>query len=144
MCTPALLASFAEMDPAQALADLAEISSQIESAVLFEEDGSVSGATGVGDDAAGALVRGALELLEGAAAFRSDDGTVTQLEASTREGSVFVVREGTRGIVATTGPQPTVGLVFYDLKSCLRGAEPAKPKRRRRTPARAQEAADEA
>jgi hypothetical protein len=36
-------------------------------------------------------------------------------------------------------------LVFYDLKSCLRGAEPEKPKRRRRTPARAQEAAtDEA
>jgi hypothetical protein len=145
VCTLALLASVAEMDAAQALADLAEISSQIESAVLFMDDGSVSGATGAGDDAAEALVRGALGLLEGSAAFRSDDRTVTQLEASTRDGSVFVVREGARGIVATTGPQPTVGLVFYDLKSCLRGAEPEKPKRRRRTPARAQEgAADEA
>jgi predicted regulator of Ras-like GTPase activity (Roadblock/LC7/MglB family) len=133
------------MDAVQALADLAEISSQIEAAVLFEEDGSVSGATGAGEGAAESLVRSALELLDGAAAYRTDGGTVTQLEASTRDGSVFVVREGTRGIVATTGPQPTVGLVFYDLKSCLRGAEPEKPKRRRRAPARAQEgAADEA
>jgi predicted regulator of Ras-like GTPase activity (Roadblock/LC7/MglB family) len=145
VCTPALLASVAEMDAAQALADLAEISSQIETAVLFEADGSVSGATGAGEGAAEGLVRRALELLEGAAAFRSDGGTVTQLEASTRDGSVFVVREGARGIVATTGPQPTVGLVFYDLKSCLRGAEPEKPKRRRRASAPAPEAApDEA
>jgi hypothetical protein len=52
---------------------------------------------------------------------------------------VFVVRDGSRRIAATTGPSPTVGLVFYDLKSCLRGtdeeapAKPAaKPKPRRR------------
>jgi predicted regulator of Ras-like GTPase activity (Roadblock/LC7/MglB family) len=133
------------MDAAQALADLAEISSQIEAAVLFDQDGSVRGATGAGDDAAAALVRGALELLAGSAAFRSNGAAVVQLEASTREGSVFVVREGALGIVATTAPQPTVGLVFYDLKSCLRGAEPEKPKRRRRAPSRAEETgADEA
>ena len=35
---------------------------------------------------------------------------------------MFVVRDGSRLIAATTGPSPTVGLVFYDLKSCLRGA----------------------
>ena len=33
---------------------------------------------------------------------------------------MFVVREGDRVIAATTGPAPTVGLVFYDLKTCLR------------------------
>ena len=64
------------------------------------------------------------------------DGELTQLEAATVDGSVFVVRQGARRIVATTSPEPTVGLVFYDLKSCLRGVEddpePAKP--RRRTP----------
>jgi hypothetical protein len=59
---------------------------------------------------------------------------VTQLEASTQDGSVFVVRDGGRAVVATTAADPTVGLVFYDLKSCLRGsAEAEKPKRRRRT-----------
>jgi hypothetical protein len=43
---------------------------------------------------------------------------------------VFVVREGDRIIAATTSADPTVGLVFYDLKSCLRdvGEKPA-PKR---------------
>jgi len=49
------------------------------------------------------------------------------------EGSVFVVRDDGRLIAATTTPEPTVGLVFYDLKSCLRAAapeDPPKPQRR--------------
>jgi len=123
------------MDAAQALADLTEISSQIECAVLFAEGGEVLGSTLADEELAAALVRGAGELLEGAGSFRSEGGRVTQLEASTPDGSVFVVRDGDRGIVATTGPQPTVGLVFYDLKSCLRSAAEVeqKPKRRRRT-----------
>jgi predicted regulator of Ras-like GTPase activity (Roadblock/LC7/MglB family) len=122
------------MDAAQALADLTEISSQIEAAVLFDEGGAIEGSTLADEAAAQALARAAAELLEGAAAFRSNGGDVTQLEASTHEGSVFVVRDGARRIAATTVSEPTVGLVFYDLKSCLRGAaaEPEKPKRPRR------------
>ena len=121
------------MDAAQALADLTEISSQIEAAVLFGEQGEVEASTLAGEEPARALARAAAELLDGAAAFRSDPVEVTQLEVSTRDGSVFVVRDGRHRIAATTGPDPTVGLVFYDLKSCLRGAaaEPEKPKRRR-------------
>ena len=126
------------MDAAQALADLTEISSQIEAAVLFDESGAVLAATLADADAAQALAQAAGELLERAGAFRSEGGTVTQLEASTGDGSVFVVRDGGRRIAATTGPAPTVGLVFYDLKSCLRGADQAKPKR-----TRAKKAADE-
>jgi predicted regulator of Ras-like GTPase activity (Roadblock/LC7/MglB family) len=129
------------MEAAQALADLTEISSQIEAAVLFDEQGSVVGSTLPSGGAAETLVRSATKLLEDAAAFRSSDAGVTQLEVSTQSGSVFVVREGSRRIAATTGPSPTVGLVFYDLKSCLRGvadeAEPAKPKpkpRRKKEP----------
>jgi predicted regulator of Ras-like GTPase activity (Roadblock/LC7/MglB family) len=125
------------MDAAQALADLTEISSQIESAVLFDEQGAVLGSTLSDAGAAKALAEGAAQLLEEAAAFRSSEATVTQLEASTHDGSVFVVRDGTRRIAATTGPAPTVGLVFYDLKSCLRDsappAEAEKPKRKPRT-----------
>jgi hypothetical protein len=56
---------------------------------------------------------------------------VTQVEAATPAGSVFVVRDGPRLIAATTAPDPTTGLVFYDLKSCLR--DTGKPKRRRTT-----------
>ena len=66
--------------------------------------------------------------------------SLTQLEVATAEGSVFVVRDSGRTIAATTSPEPTVGLVFYDLKSCLRSAadeepaaeEKAKPARRKK------------
>jgi predicted regulator of Ras-like GTPase activity (Roadblock/LC7/MglB family) len=125
------------MDAAQALADLTEISSQIEAAVLFDEQGTVVGSTLSDADAAASFARSAGQLLEDATAFRSGERSVTQLEASTQEGSVFVVRDGDRLIAATTGPSPTVGLVFYDLKSCLRGAgeetkPAAKPRPRRK------------
>jgi predicted regulator of Ras-like GTPase activity (Roadblock/LC7/MglB family) len=121
------------MDAARALADLTEISSQIEGAVVFSAGGEVLGSTLADEAVAAELVRGAAELLEAAGGFRSEGVAVTQLEASLPDGSLFVVREGEHGIVATTTPRPTTGLVFYDLKSCLRGAaETAKPKRRRR------------
>ncbi len=124
------------MDAAQALADLAEISSQIDVAVLLTADGVVLGAT-IDDEARAArLGEGALRLLQEAPSG-PDGSAPAQLEATTPHGGVFVVREAGRTIVATTGPEPTVGLVFYDLKTCLRSAaeEPEetqpKPKARR-------------
>jgi hypothetical protein len=129
------------MDAAQALADLTEISSQVEAAVLFDESGEVAGATLPGEGAA-ALARAAGELLERASALGSGD--ITQVEASTPDGSVFVVSEGLRRIAATTGPDPTTGLVFYDLKSALRDSatvsDTGKP-RRRRAPKKVDDAA---
>jgi predicted regulator of Ras-like GTPase activity (Roadblock/LC7/MglB family) len=123
------------MDAAQALADLTEISTQIEAAVLFEEGGQIQGSTLADEEASAALAAAAATLLRDAAAFRREGGEVTQLEASVHDGTVFVVRDGARRIVAVTGPTPTVGLVFYDLKSALRGAaeEETPPKRRRAT-----------
>jgi predicted regulator of Ras-like GTPase activity (Roadblock/LC7/MglB family) len=132
------------MDAAQAMADLTEISSQIESAVLFDEQGAVLGSTLADDGAAKALAQAAAELLEEATAFRSSVAAVTQLEASTHEGSVFVVRDGSRRIAATTGPSPTVGLVFYDLKSALRGTEEAPPAKPKPRPRKKKEPVDEA
>ena len=123
------------MDAAQALADLTEISSQIRAAVLFDESGEVAASTLDSEERSRELAQAAAELLRTAEGLRTGgDGELTQLEAATVDGSVFVVRQGARRIVATTSPEPTVGLVFYDLKSCLRGVEddpePAKPRRR--------------
>jgi predicted regulator of Ras-like GTPase activity (Roadblock/LC7/MglB family) len=133
------------MDAAQALADLTEISSQIEAAVLFDESGAVQGSTLADEAAAQAFARSAADLLDRASALRPADGAVTQLEASTAAGSVFVVRDGARRIAATTGPAPTVGLVFYDLKSCLRNADAEeKPKRTRKKKEEEEEAEGEA
>src|SRR5579863_654543 len=124
------------MDAAQALADLTEISSQVEAAVLFDEAGEVAGSTLPVEQDAAALARAAGELLARATGL-GDGGEVTQVEASTPSGSVFVVRDGARRIAATTAADPTTGLVFYDLKSCLRDSAAAsdteKPRRKRTT-----------
>jgi len=107
------------MDAQQALADLTEISSQIQAAVVFDDKGKVAAST-LDENRAGGLAEGAGRLLEHAQGVKAGDGGVTQLEAATQEGSVFVVAEGKTRIAATTAPDPTVGLVFYDLKSALR------------------------
>jgi predicted regulator of Ras-like GTPase activity (Roadblock/LC7/MglB family) len=118
------------MDAQQALADLTEISSQVRAAVVFDDKGKVAAAIG-GDGEA--LARGAAELLAAAEEVKTGDASLTQLEVSTAEGSVFVVREGKTRIAATTGADPTVGLVFYDLKSALRSVKPA-PRRKASAP----------
>ena len=48
---------------------------------------------------------------------------VAQLEAATADGSVFVVRDGEPDDRRDDAPEPTVGLVFYDLKTCLRSID---------------------
>ena len=119
------------MDAAQALADLTEISSQIRAAVLYGDDGSVLGSTLPDDARAKQLVELSNDLLAAARDAAPGDAELVQVEAATEAGSVFVVGDEKRRIVATTDPEPTVGLVFYDLKSCLRGVdeEEEKPKR---------------
>jgi predicted regulator of Ras-like GTPase activity (Roadblock/LC7/MglB family) len=134
------------VDAAQAIADLTEISSQIEAVVVTGADGTILGSSLDDDDRTRRVADGAGRLLEEAAAAATgrDGAGLAQLEAATPDGSVFVVREGGRTIVATTGPEPTVGLVFYDLKSCLRSldeAPPAKPRRSTRKQAEARDGA---
>ena len=110
------------MDADQALADLMEISSQVDAAVVFDATGAVAGATLPDNDRTEAFARTARELLAAAGEVRRAAGerALTQVEVATRAGSVFVARDGDRAIAATTGPSPTAGLVFYDLKTCLR------------------------
>jgi predicted regulator of Ras-like GTPase activity (Roadblock/LC7/MglB family) len=108
-------------DAAQALADLTEISSQIRAAAIVEPDGKGAASTFADEARASEFVSAARELLDAAAGVRAGGGDdLTQLEVATGEGSVFVVRDGAHTVAATTSPDPTVGLVFYDLKTCLR------------------------
>ena len=113
------------MDAAQALADLVEISAQIDGAVLASADGTVLASTLGDEERAGAVARDAVELLQAAS---GGAGEPVQLEAAVPEGSVFVVRDEERLVAAVTGRDPTAGLVLYDLKTCLRLAgESARP-----------------
>jgi predicted regulator of Ras-like GTPase activity (Roadblock/LC7/MglB family) len=126
------------MHAEQALADLTEISSQIEAAALVDGSGKVEASTFADDGAAERFAAAAGELLSAADGLRGErNEALTQLEAETLDGSVFVVREGERVIAATTCAEPTVGLVFYDLKSCLRALEESAkaPAAKKRKPA---------
>jgi orotate phosphoribosyltransferase len=110
------------VDAAQAISDLTEISPQVQRVVVIAADGSLVGSN---SDPSGSqtLVDGARRLIGAAEELRPG---VSQLEAATVSGSAFVVRDGDRLIAATTSPEPTVGLVFYDLKTCLRSIEEPK------------------
>jgi predicted regulator of Ras-like GTPase activity (Roadblock/LC7/MglB family) len=112
------------MDAAQALADLTEISAQIEAAVLAEHDGSVIASTLADESASKSLADAAANLLSAAEEVRSEPGSepLVQIEGAVHDGSVFVAKDDRHIVAAVTKPRPTVGLVFYDLKSCLRSA----------------------
>jgi predicted regulator of Ras-like GTPase activity (Roadblock/LC7/MglB family) len=117
-------------EPSAALAQLTDISTQIEVAVLFDADGKVVAAT-IPEERAAQVATSAKALLEQAGQI--GDGELTQVEASTADGSLFVVTDGSTMIAASTSAEPTAGLVFYDLKIALReaakpAAKPTKPR----------------
>jgi predicted regulator of Ras-like GTPase activity (Roadblock/LC7/MglB family) len=112
------------VNAAEALRDLTEISSQIQAAVLIAADGTTLASTL--DDATGTeRIAAAVRSLVDAASVgpgTTGESTLVQLEAATSEGSLFVVRDDERVAAAVTRSEPTAGLVFFDLKSCLRAA----------------------
>ncbi len=136
------------MEPAQALADLTEISSELEVAVLADRDGSVVSSTLADEERAGAIASNAISLFATASDAVAGNRELTHVQAATREGCVFVVRDDRHVLAAVTGPDPTVGLVFYDLKTTLRtvAEEEPKPKpkprakRKRAAPKKSEEA----
>jgi predicted regulator of Ras-like GTPase activity (Roadblock/LC7/MglB family) len=109
------------MDAAQALADLTEISSQVTEVAILDRDGSLLASTATDPGHAERFVAGVQRLLEEADRISTTRALPepAQLEVSTHEGSVFVVRRDGRTIAASTRPDPTVGLVLYDLKHCI-------------------------
>ena len=108
------------MDAAAALADLVEISPQIEAAAVVAGDGELAGSVGIPEARGTVLARAVQELLDAAAAFRSERERVTQVHAELEGGGVFAVTGGDeRTVVALVRERATPGLVFYDLKRCL-------------------------
>ena len=120
------------VDAAQALGDLTEISSQIVQAAIVGDGGVVLASTFADAERAKRFAAGVERLLAEADGVREAQGLpeLTQLEAATLAGSVFVVRDGAgpRFVAAVTRPEPTVGLVFYDLKHCLRSIDEVTPR----------------
>jgi predicted regulator of Ras-like GTPase activity (Roadblock/LC7/MglB family) len=135
------------MDAAQALRELTEVSSQIEAACILDSTGAEVGSTLDDEAARKRFADAARELIAEALGVPHEPGDtpLAQLEAATLEGSAFVVIDGDLAVAAVTKPEPTVGLVFYDLKSCLRAAgTPGSGDGRPRPKARKKEASESA
>ena len=133
------------MDAASALADLTEICSQVEAAVVIDEQGVVLASTLPAESGTERLARAGTELLEAArSAVGTEARAVSRLEVALREGSLFTLTEDGLAIIARTSPSPSSGLVLYDLRTCLRAVAESrkKPKPRRRAPKRKQEVSD--
>jgi predicted regulator of Ras-like GTPase activity (Roadblock/LC7/MglB family) len=114
----------APVDAGGALADLMEISAQVDAAVVLDEQGEVTCSSPSDSERAERLARAARDALAAAKGVRRG-ADVTQLVASTRAGTLFVVRDAGRTIAVTTGAAPTSALVVHDLKACLRSFQGA-------------------
>jgi predicted regulator of Ras-like GTPase activity (Roadblock/LC7/MglB family) len=121
------------VDVADALERLIQDSSQVQRAVVLDAGGAVLGSTVADDAVTERLAATARELAAAAADLHTSGGDVTRVEVELGEGAVFVLREGTRTVAAVTGPNPTSGLVAYDLRTCLHGIDEAPKEKRRRT-----------
>jgi predicted regulator of Ras-like GTPase activity (Roadblock/LC7/MglB family) len=109
------------MRAAEALADLADLSTQVRVAVLAEQDGSVLASTLADEARSREIAAAARKALDAADRLRAHgDAEVSALEAAVPGGSLFVASDDSVLLAATTGPEEPAGLVLYDLRSCLR------------------------
>lgn len=111
--------------PQEAIDELLEMSASIRHAVLVRGEGEVLAGTFADSLAREEMVSLAREMLgkareEAKAAGRA---TLTQLYVETKSGCVFIAA-GAKDtwLAATTGTDPTVGLVLYDVNMALRTA----------------------
>lgn len=114
------LESAAGMDSSTALAELLELSTQIVEAVVVSAEGEVAASRAASDERARELARAGADLLSSAATIRAPDQGVERVHVDLERGSLVVVRDRERSIVATTIAEPTVGLVAFDLRATLR------------------------
>jgi predicted regulator of Ras-like GTPase activity (Roadblock/LC7/MglB family) len=102
------------------LTSLLALSTHVVEAVVVGPSGLEASSTA--DDArAEALAAAGAALLETAEEVRPASGArVDRVAVETAAAAVVVVRDAERAIVVTTVPEPTVGLVVYDLRTTLR------------------------
>ena len=119
------------MDATQALEELMQLSSQVSTAVVLGADGAVLASSSGDSAAADALARTTADLVAAASELGAQKQDVTRVEVELDEGGLFVVTESGLTVAAVTGPQPTSGLVVYDLRTCLRSIAEPEPKKTR-------------
>ena len=115
----------------RALEELLEVSPQVDAAVILERDGGrlLASAPAPSVRVADRLATTCVKIVDAADQARRELGRepVSQVEVATSDGHVFVVANTTWIVAAVTDADPTVGLVFYDLKTALRTVREARP-----------------
>jgi len=112
----------------KAFQEMLDISTDIDKAVLFKGNEII--VTNFPESVRQDMVGKALEL-SGLGDQRAKDmgsSPLTQLMVETGAGSVFLVREAQEdgmGVLATGKKDSRVGLVFYDMKTCIRDVHEA-------------------
>jgi predicted regulator of Ras-like GTPase activity (Roadblock/LC7/MglB family) len=112
-------------DAREALDELLEMSASVRAAVLVRGADQVLASTYDGGGGESAVVQGARAILEDARSEAREMGRppLSQLFIQTRSGCLFIVAGGEdTWLAATTGPDPTVGLVLYDVNTALKTA----------------------
>ncbi len=110
----------------KAFKEMLDISTDLDKAVLFR--GEQVEASNFPETLRGAMVAKAQELAKLGDQHATDMGSspLTQLMVETGAGMVFLVREagaGGMGVLATGKKDSRIGLVFYDMKTCIRDAQ---------------------
>ena len=108
---------------ASALDELLDVSPQVSAAIILErETGRLLASAPATNVKPEQLAELTTRMLDAAEAARNELGRepVSQFEVATPDGHVFVVADATSVVTAITSTDPTVGLVFYDLKTALR------------------------
>ena len=106
----------------KALAELLRVSTDVSQAAVLDGDGAVVASTGTAPDAAVASAARNLWQTAQSAVDEAGGGALGQLVVEGGQGATFMVAEAGRRIVAITGRRPASGLVFFDLRTCLREA----------------------
>jgi predicted regulator of Ras-like GTPase activity (Roadblock/LC7/MglB family) len=109
------------MDASTALSELVGLSTQVVEAVISGSDGTVEARRTATEERAQELAAVGAAMLAEAGSIRSVPA-VERVHVDLDGGSVVAVRDGGRSIVVTTVPEPTAGLVAFDLRTALRRA----------------------
>ena len=109
------------MDVTAAVSELIGRSTQVVEVVIAGTDGSVEASQAASNARATELARAGFALVAEAGAIRPG-ASVERVHVDLARGSLVVVRDAERTIVATTVAEPTAGLVAHDLRAALRRA----------------------
>ncbi len=108
------------MDADAALSELTGLSTQVVEVAIAGPDGAVEAARPADGGRARVLVAAGAALLAEASGLRPSAPPVERVHVDLERGAVVAVSDGVRTIVATTVPEPTAGLVAFDLRTALR------------------------